>query len=275
MPAILAIDPAWTEKNPSGVAVIETEGSGWVCRAVAPSYDSFYRLAEGIPVDWTEKQRGSLPYPAMLLKAARTFTRTGKITIVTIDMPIATVPITCRRKSDDLVAHHYGGAACSPHSPIPSRPGEISRNLSNGFSLLDYRIAAAETIPGTSNHLVEVYPHPALLALLNENYRIPYKVSRARRYWPGSSISERREKIIASFYTIITGLNRKISDIGIPIERALQQSTLSSLKSYEDGIDALICGWVGIKYLEKDIDAFGDDTCAIWIPKNVNITGLI
>jgi len=49
--AILGIDAAWTEKEPSGVALIEGARGGWRCVAVTPSYGTFLALAEGTPVD--------------------------------------------------------------------------------------------------------------------------------------------------------------------------------------------------------------------------------
>ena len=58
---------------------------------------------------------------------------------VSVDMPLATTPITSRRAAD--TASRFGPA------------------------------------------LIECYPHVDLLALLNRNYRVPYKVSRSAQYW--------------------------------------------------------------------------------------------
>jgi predicted RNase H-like nuclease len=41
---------------------------------------------------------------------------------------------------------------------------------------------------------------------------------------------------------------------------------VSGLKRYEDSLDALVCAWVGAKYLEGETVAYGDHTAAIWIP---------
>lgn len=48
MAGVLGIDAAWTEKEPAGVALLEGRSEVWRCVAVAPSYDSFLALAEGI-----------------------------------------------------------------------------------------------------------------------------------------------------------------------------------------------------------------------------------
>ena len=42
--------------------------------------------------------------------------------------------------------------------------------------------------------------------------------------------------------------------------------TLTPKQANEDALDALIGGWVGIKYLEGDCTAYGDESAAIWIP---------
>jgi predicted RNase H-like nuclease len=40
----------------------------------------------------------------------------------------------------------------------------------------------------------------------------------------------------------------------------------SGLKRYEDALDALVCAWVGAKYLLGEAVAYGDGTAAIWVP---------
>ena len=73
MVGVLGIDAAWTEKEPSGVALIEDSQGGWRCVTVTPSYSSFLALAEGTPVDWTTKTRGALPDVGRLVRPRRRF----------------------------------------------------------------------------------------------------------------------------------------------------------------------------------------------------------
>ena len=42
--------------------------------------------------------------------------------------------------------------------------------------------------------------------------------------------------------------------------------SISFLKRYEDALDALVCAWVGTRYVEGHADHYGDDDAAIWIP---------
>jgi hypothetical protein len=52
MPAILAIDAAWTATEPSGVAVVADNGRGWHCKAVAPSYEHFFSQVSSGASNW-------------------------------------------------------------------------------------------------------------------------------------------------------------------------------------------------------------------------------
>jgi predicted RNase H-like nuclease len=114
--------------------------------------------------------------------------------IVTVDIPISTVTITGRRQADDLVSKEFGGRGCGTHSPSASRPGPIGRTLSTGSAL---GLPVAVTTTGAvAPALVEVYPHPALLVLVNSAYRVPYKISRARGYWSTLTPAERRHRLV-------------------------------------------------------------------------------
>lgn len=120
MQSVLGIDAAWTPTEPTGVALVQrcSAGDRWRCVALAPGYDSFIGLSEGTPVEWhTDMFRGSAAGPAGVLDAAQRLTDGLPVTLVTVDMPAATVPITGRRIADDLVSSRFGGQGCSTHSP--------------------------------------------------------------------------------------------------------------------------------------------------------------
>lgn len=114
--------------------------------------------------------------------------------------------------------------------------------------------------------MVEVYPHPALLTLTGASYRLPYKVSRRRRYWPEVSPAERKAKLLDQFEKILVALKAEIHDIPIELPEPADVISISGLKRYEDALDALVCAWVGAKYLEGEATRYGDDTAAIWVP---------
>ena len=76
----------------------------WQCEALAPSYLSFVQLAEDKPVDWRHGRfrDGGVDF-AELLRAAEKIGG-ARPTVVTVDMPIAAVPITTRRRADSLIS---------------------------------------------------------------------------------------------------------------------------------------------------------------------------
>jgi predicted RNase H-like nuclease len=104
MAGVLGFDAAWTAKEPSGVALIEGSPEGWRCVTVTPSYDSFLALAERTPVDWATKTRGALPDVGRLLSAAEKLLGGQDLTVVTVDMPLSTEPITGRRTADAAIS---------------------------------------------------------------------------------------------------------------------------------------------------------------------------
>ena len=141
MTGVLGIDAAWTAKEPSGVALLEGSTGEWRCVTVTPSYDSFLALAEGMPVDWTTKARGAVPESDRLIAAAERLLDGGKIDVVTVDVPLATVPITGRRAADSAVSRVCGVGVRRCTRPAPSGPASSvtgSRRTSRpqGFPLL-------------------------------------------------------------------------------------------------------------------------------------------
>src|SRR5262249_7484704 len=116
--------------------------------------------------------------------------------------------------------------------------------------------------------IIEAFPHPALLALCNCNYRVPYKVHKADTYWPMCPPDARRRNLIQEMQKILGFLKQEIAGIPLTLEsKDAGMMTTNKLKAIEDMIDALVCEWVGIKYLAGDADAYGDETAAIWVPR--------
>jgi predicted RNase H-like nuclease len=131
-----------------------------------------------------------------------------------------------------------------------------------GYPLLTSSLVAAHLRPGT----IEVFPHPALLVLLDRAYRVPYKVSKSSKYWKGATVAERIINLLAEFDQIERGLGRVFGDTHIPLPPASEVTTLSSLKRYEDGLDALVSAWVGSMFVGGTATAYGDASAAIWVP---------
>lgn len=268
--AVLGIDAAWTEHEPSGIAVVLEDKPGfWRVVFVAPSYESFCHYGyHCFPIDWRLKHKGTVPHAGALFgTASQLASPLEELSwTVAVDMPMSRTPIVGRRPADDALARRFGGVGCGTHSPSASRPGKMSTILVEGFAKLGCPLANA----GTSRFedtLLEVYPHPALLALLSRSYRVPYKVSKSRDYWPRASAKTRIKNLLAEYRAIIEALSTKLYGLKSKFLVPDDAPTLRSLKPYEDGLDALVAAWVAVECLEGRGEAFGDENAAIWCPR--------
>jgi predicted RNase H-like nuclease len=200
------------------------------------------------------------------LKAAEKLSGNGVVDLIIIDMPVSTEEITGRRSADDAISKAFGGKGCSTHTPNVNRPGLAGRAISTGFRNLGYRIATASTQISATKHLVETYPHPALLTLLAAQYRIPYKVSKSTRYWRNTPVPQRIDNLLKEFRRILDALKNKMSNILLTLPADGEVCQLSQLKRYEEALDALVCAWVGIECLQGGVRPCGDEAAAIWVP---------
>jgi predicted RNase H-like nuclease len=265
---VLGIDAAWTTQNPSGVALVANYEGRWCLLCVDHSYSNFVQRAGGGRFE-ERPPTGVAPNARSLLDTAHAIAN-HPVDLVTIDIPLSRQPIFGRRVSDNCISSHFGACGCGTHTPNENRPGKVSEMLRNDFSAAGYPLITEYNYTGELRGIAEVYPHPALLSLVDCNYRLPYKCSKVRSYWPGAEPCSRREnlrgiweKIINSFSNCqgphIDGVHEQIrpdfSNFG------------TRAKAFEDKIDAVVCAWVGVCLLEGLAEPFGDHESAIWVPK--------
>lgn len=263
--AILGIDAAWTEKQPSGVALVVCDTNRWSVSAVAPSYHAFVELSHGTSVQWDTRHKGSFPDPTLLIESVDRLLPGVRLSVVAVDMPMATVPIRGRRNADNEVSRNYWKQKCGTHSPNKDRPGKVGTALANGFIHHGFRLDTIAGLAGSfAKSLIEVYPHPALVALTGAEERLRYKLSKACKYWPNLSSVLRREWVMAELNRIETRL--KIEFDGLTLPPLQPDSPTFVIKAREDSLDALVSAWVGMQYRRGLASAFGDETAAIWIP---------
>jgi predicted RNase H-like nuclease len=254
----LGIDAAWTEGNPSGVALVQYTAGRWICHEVASSYQAFcHRLGGSTPAATTHL--GS----SAILKTCVARTRTTPA-VIAIDMPLAIAPIVGRRVADNEVSLRFGHRNCSTHSPNLTRPGIVGRRLQHDLATQGFELVTG--YPARAKSVVEVYPHPALLGLTGSPDRLPYKVSRRRRYWPTESDHIRKQRIVQAWTLILRHLGQHIDEIHLPLPLHPEAEATSALKAIEDALDSLVCAWVGIQFLEGRAVPLGDTTAAVWIP---------
>jgi predicted RNase H-like nuclease len=259
--AVLGIDAAWTERNPSGVALIEVRGERARAIAAAPSYGSF-RAGH---VDWAARPPGGLCDPGALLDAANRLTDLP-IVCVAVDMALSRTPITGRRVADNVTSAAFARQWCGTHSPSRERPGRVSEELLAGFRARGFELAVkGEPLP--VNPVVEVHPHGALVRLLKEERRLPYKLSRLAQYHPEMAIEQRRARLLATWRRIADALEREVAGSRAMLPASYEAFRGARLKAVEDTLDAIICAWIGAEVMRARAEAFGDETAAIWVPR--------
>jgi len=263
---ILGIDAAWTHGEPSGVALVTNKSGDWTCVCVAPSYQAFTECASGKAVDWQSGTfKGTSPDIPALLKSAESLAG-AKPDVVAIDMPVSCEAFSSRRNADQAISAAFGARGCATHSPTAERPGSLSSAILGALESCGFPLATVNEPPGTTPRVIEVYPHPAILALLACDYRLPYKVSKSTKYWPETSIEIRKGRLIEQLTLLQNGLGEVLGGITLQMPKATELKTLNQLKRYEDALDALACAWVGVRYIEGHATAFGDSDAAIWVP---------
>ena len=268
MSTVLGIDAAWTTSQPSGVALIQDGLDGWHVLCVAPSYETFLKAARGTPVDWKgAKVPGGTPDISVLLDAARNLAA-NNVDLIAFDIPLAHTKIETRRPSDSAISKAFGGKGCSTHSPNSKRPGPLSDEIMRQLRTLGYSLETTNPSIVSTRRAIEVYPHPALLVLLDRDYRVPYKVSNSSKYWKGESVKDRIDRLLTEFARICEPLQNALGDLGFALPLKADIQNLSTLKRYEDALDALVCAWVGQQHLHGNTTPYGDNDSAIWVPKS-------
>lgn len=250
MAVVRRIDAAWTLRNASGVAVAADGAEGWRLIAAASSHAEF--LGAGGP-----------PTAGALLARAEALTG-APVDLVAVDMPLSRGPITGYREADRQVSAAYGARKAATQPPGSLRPGPVSEKLRDDFAREGY---ALRTTRDTAGRLAEVYPHPALIELLNAPERLPYKVSRARGYWPGVAPPERRVRLISVWRGIVAALDRRLAGAADLLPLPTAESPLAALKRFEDRLNAVVCVLAGIAILAGRVRVFGDEAAAIWVPR--------
>ena len=258
--AVLGIDAAWTDGEPSGIALLRRQGEMWECLRAAPSYATFCQPSFG----WSDRVTGAPVDPGAVLNTCRDLLGGGSPAVIAVDMPMASTPVICRREADNLVSRNFGHCKCAVHSPSPARPGASGRRLHDGFSNNGY--ALATSLGCRAPALLEVYPHVALLGLTGRSERLPYKAAKSTTYWPGVPAETRKARLLGEWASILSALGQFISHANLPLPEDPEKVTFGHLKRFEDALDGLVCAWVATQYLQESALPLGDDTAAIWVP---------
>jgi predicted RNase H-like nuclease len=259
--SVLGIDAAWTDHQLSGVALAVEEVSGWRLVASDSSYADFL-VRSSAAVDGPPVAAKSAA-PAQLILACERLCGVAPA-VVAVDMPLSMEKIQGRRVSDAEVSKAFGAKKCATHSPSAMRPGRVSDQMRADLEAGGYHLWTADHQPMPG--LIEVYPHPALLALTNAHERLKYKATKTLTYWPKETPTIRKRNLFGVWARIGVALDAEIAGVAASIPLPAESTVGRALKAYEDRLDAIVCAWCAICALRGRVKAYGDAVSAIWIP---------
>ena len=219
-PSFFGIDLAWSDRNPSGVAVIR-EG-----RLVACS-GGLRKMSEIVDFIGAHLSR-----------------RNGSI--VAVDAPLRVPNETGTRNCDrELTAdwHRYQAGAYPANRRLLERDGVVRGETLTAVLSERFKFHESDVIPRrTRERLVcEVYPHPALVSLFGLERILKYKRGRGRSFEERWSEFDRYRKLL-----------RRLRKADPPLRRTrrLLKSTEAyglrgaALQAYEDALDAVTCAYI-------------------------------
>jgi predicted RNase H-like nuclease len=230
----IGIDLAWkSDRNPTGAVCLQGDRSGVELLAVA------------LPL-WTA---------AAVLQFVQTYG--GEKSVVTVDAPLIVTNRTGQRPCETLVGQRYGARDASCHtSNLTLYPAPSSVALGESIAEMGYEHPIA-SMPSPSRVIAEVYPHAGMVAL--------FDLPRVLKYKKGSVTEKRAGLEVLRMY--LAGLDnaaprlRRTTALASLLDQNLGQLVGRSLKSYEDSLDALFCGYLAYYFWYwgwERTEVFGD-----------------
>ncbi len=216
--AVIGVDLAWGERARSGLCHV-TDG-----RVAASA--SLTDLDE--IVDWVSVRRS----PGL---------------VVAVDAPLVVANATGRRPCDDAVSRLFGAAEAGAHScnrKMPAfRDGGRAARLAQALGL--------PTDPDArGGRVIEVYPHPALVAIFGLGRSLKYK-RRHGRDWEVRGAEFGR---LIALLERLRGFDPPLDVTSAPRWGELRArigsaTTHAELDRAEDELDAFVCAYVGVYHL--------------------------
>ena len=217
----VGVDLAWGERNPTGLAVVDADGALLHVSAVRTDDEVVEALA---------------PYVA------------GDC-VVAIDAPLIVTNPTGNRPAEALLNRDFARFDAGAH---PANTGKPEFREQPRAARIAARLGLdINPRSGRARRAIEVYPHPATIALFRLGRTLKYKQK------PGRDLEQLRAELL-SLVGLVEGLARadpplrvEAHDPGASAWRALRTAVeragrKSELRVVEDQVDAVVCAYVGL-----------------------------
>lgn len=218
----IGLDLAWSVRNPTGGAVIEGDVGGGRLLETALLSDDASVLA------FVETHAGDGP------------------AVVAIDAPLTVPNVTGRRPAEAEVGAVFGRFQAAAHPTNRTRLADaagvvrgeaLTQALEARGFVHDPHIPAGQRV----RRVIEVYPHPATVALFGLSRTLKYK-----------NKGQAREVLDAAWIALhghLAALERADPPLtGLGTHLAVDPSTLRgrALKDHEDRTDAILCAYIAL-----------------------------
>jgi len=189
----------------------------------------------------------------------------GDVQGVAIDAPLIITNQLRSRSCERELSKEYGGrgASCHPSNlnlyPRPTSFILSSRLQEKGFKHL--------IPPNRGRWQLECYPHPAIIEIFGLSYRLPYKKGTVAEKQRGQANLAKRIKSLEESQILRIKIEKGAEQF--LSERRIFSNKGLKLKKNEDGLDSILCAYIGALYARSvSAKTFGSiETGYIYVPQ--------
>lgn len=220
----VGIDIAWSDNNPTGIAVIEGDRESGALISVE------IVETDGEIVDFVEEIVGE------------------DNALITVDAPLTVPNETGRRPAEDAVGKLFSkydaGAHPANRKILSQWTGSIrGEDIVEKFEEKDFDHNPYVSRFEGSRKVMEVYPHPSMVALFDMDSILKYKNKPGRDY-------EFLYNEFRKYQQHIKDLRNTEPSLKTPdlVRKEVEGKIGQELKAYEDKLDAVFCAYIGYFY---------------------------
>jgi predicted RNase H-like nuclease len=228
----LGLDLAWSPRNPSGAAVIAGDELG------GELVETALLGADAEIVDYVARHAGAAP------------------AIVAVDAPLWVPNQTGRRLAEAEIGRAFGRYQAGAHPANRQRLafGGVVRGeaLVEALGKLGFRHQTTLAARTPTRQVIEVFPHPATIALFGLERTLKYKARPNRELATRLQAWQRYQAHLRE----LAAADPPLRGQAALLERDVSLLRGRRLKDYEDQVDALLCAYIALYAFR-----WGDERC--------------